>query len=371
MATYTAEQKQNIVNKACELIRNGGSISAIAKELGVAYKSLKTWIENMAKPEGDNSSEPTPVKTKKAQRPVSPATKRKAKVKSNKEADTARPRKAKTTKAKVGTQASDSGQISLKVIALPNSTVVAIGSQSHEVKNDHPKCNEIKSLLTESGDSISKEDAEKLTVLIEGEKIQAIKQWAQGKLSISNGVVTWDGKPIVGGLKTVLIKLAESGDTSRLKNFSNFIEKVRQCISYKVNQRFFDFISKNSLKITEDGDIIAFKVVRNNFKDKHTGTFDNSVGKIVEMPRNEVDDQDTNTCSNGLHICSEGYIKSFSSSGDRLVLVKVDPRDICSIPTDYDSQKCRCCKYQVIKDVTEEWKQGKHLQYTDDYKFKI
>lgn len=377
MATkYTAEQKQTIVNKACKLIREGGSLSAVAKEVGVAYKSLKSWIDSMAKSEGDTSTDPTPVKTKKSKRPTSPSTKRKARTTANKsrsatKAESDETRTSGSPKAEVGAQEKDSGQISLKVISLPNSTVVAIGSQSHEVKSEHPKSEQIKSLLEQYGDSVTEEQAQELTTLIEGEKIQALKQWSQGKLNINNGLVTWDGKPIVGGLKTVLIKLAESGDTSRLQNFSNFIEKVRQCTSYKINQRFFDFISKNSLQITEDGDIIAFKVVRGNYMDKHSGTFDNSVGKIVEMPRNEVDDQDTNTCSNGLHICSESYIKSFSSSGDRLVLVKVDPRDICSIPTDYQSTKCRTCRYEVVKDVTEEWKQGKHLQYTDDYKFAL
>ena len=139
------------------------------------------------------------------------------------------------------------------------------------MKKDHPRFNQINIFLSKVEDNaVTTEQAKELENLIEGEQVTQLKTWSQGKLSIDNGVVRWDGKPLVGGLKEVMLRLAASGDTKRLKNFSAFIEKVRQCVSYKVNQRFFDFISKNSLQITEEGDIIAFKVVRHDYKDKHS-----------------------------------------------------------------------------------------------------
>ncbi|WAW11716.1 rIIB protein [Acinetobacter phage nACB2] len=369
---YTDAQKKDYAIKACKIIKSGGSINSAAKELGIANRTIKSWIEQYAPAEAtDKDGKEVEVETTrkaKAKRQPAASTTRRKKAGGSK---TTKPKQQKATTAEVGTEAQTTGSVELKVITLPNSTVIAIASQSHEVKKDHPRFNQINIFLSKVVDNVITEDqAKELENLIEGEQVTQLKTWSQGKLSIDNGVVRWDGKPLVGGLKEVMLRLAASGDTKRLKNFSAFIEKVRQCVSYKVNQRFFDFISKNSLQITEDGDIIAFKVVRHDYKDKHSGTFDNSVGKTVQMPRNEVDDQDTNTCSNGLHICSESYIKSFSSSNDRLVLVKVDPRDIVSIPTDYNSSKCRTCRYTVVKDVTDEWKAGKHIQYTDDYKFK-
>lgn len=371
---YTDAQKKDYAIKACKIIKSGGSINSAAKEFGIANRTIKSWIEQYAPAEAtDKDGNEVEVKTSrkaKAKRQPAPRTARRKKASAKNQSEDERSSSTEV-KAEVGTQEKTSGSVELKVITLPNSTVIAIGSQSHEVKKDHPRFNQINIFLSKVEDNaVTTEQAKELENLIEGEQVTQLKTWSQGKLSIDNGVVRWDGKPLVGGLKEVMLRLAASGDTKRLKNFSAFIEKVRQCVSYKVNQRFFDFISKNSLQITEDGDIIAFKVVRHDYKDKHSGTFDNSVGKTVQMPRNEVDDQDTNTCSNGLHICSESYIKSFSSSNDRLVLVKVDPRDIVAIPTDYAASKCRTCRYTVIKDVTDEWKQGKHTQYTDDYKFK-
>jgi hypothetical protein len=67
------------------------------------------------------------------------------------------------------------------------------------------------------------------------------------------------------------------------------------------------------------------------------------------MERNKVDDNQNNTCSSGLHFCSENYLRSFG--GDRTVIVKINPRDVVSIPTDYDNSKGRACRYEVIGEV--------------------
>jgi hypothetical protein len=67
------------------------------------------------------------------------------------------------------------------------------------------------------------------------------------------------------------------------------------------------------------------------------------------MPRNKVDDNQNNTCSYGLHFCSEGYLKHFG--GARTVIVKINPRDVVSIPNDYNQTKGRTCRYEVIGEV--------------------
>jgi hypothetical protein len=108
-------------------------------------------------------------------------------------------------------------------------------------------------------------------------------------------------------------------------------------------------LEKNNLPITSDGHFLAYKKVRKDFKDCHTGTMDNSVGKIVEMERHEVDDNANNTCSNGLHFCSKEYLNHFG--GERTVIVKINPADVVSIPTDYDFSKGRACRYEVIGEL--------------------
>jgi hypothetical protein len=119
--------------------------------------------------------------------------------------------------------------------------------------------------------------------------------------------------------------------------------------SYRSVQELYGFLEKNNLPITPDGYFLAYKRVRDDYTDCHTGTMDNSIGKTVSMERNQVDDDQNNTCSQGLHFCSQGYLKHFG--GARTIIVKINPRDVVSIPTDYDNSKGRACKYQVIGEV--------------------
>ena len=114
-------------------------------------------------------------------------------------------------------------------------------------------------------------------------------------------------------------------------------------------QKFLSTVEKNNLPITADGHFLAYKKVRGDFKDCHTGTMDNSVGKIVEMERNQVDDNANQTCSTGLHFCSQNYLNHFG--GERTMILKINPADVVSIPTDYDFSKGRACRYEVIGEL--------------------
>jgi hypothetical protein len=111
-------------------------------------------------------------------------------------------------------------------------------------------------------------------------------------------------------------------------------------------------LEKNSLPITPDGHFLAYKKVRYDYKDCHSGTMDNSVGQVVEMERNSVDDDKDRTCSTGLHFCSRDYLNHFG--GERLVIVKVNPRDVVSIPSDYNGAKGRACRYEVVDEIDKD-----------------
>jgi hypothetical protein len=70
------------------------------------------------------------------------------------------------------------------------------------------------------------------------------------------------------------------------------------------------------------------------------------------MERMNVDDDPNHTCSAGLHFCAYSYLSSYGSSGnDKVMLVKVNPADVVSIPTDYNNAKARCCRYEVVQEI--------------------
>jgi hypothetical protein len=124
--------------------------------------------------------------------------------------------------------------------------------------------------------------------------------------------------------------------------------------SKRAVDELYGFLEKGNLPITADGCFLAYKKVRNDYLDIHSGTMDNSVGKVLEMERNEVDDNANNTCSTGLHFCSLDYLSHFGGADSRTVVVKINPRDVVSIPADYHATKGRTCRYEVIDEIGKD-----------------
>jgi len=65
-----------------------------------------------------------------------------------------------------------------------------------------------------------------------------------------------------------------------------------------------------------------------------------------------VDDDQNRTCSASLHFCSRDYLNHFG--GERIVVVKINPRDVVSIPTDYNNSKGRACRYEIVDEIDKE-----------------
>jgi hypothetical protein len=101
------------------------------------------------------------------------------------------------------------------------------------------------------------------------------------------------------------------------------------------------------IPLTDDGNFLAYKSVRKDYKDHHSGQFDNSPGVVNEMPRNKISDDPRIECHEGFHVGALEYASTFKSDG-RVVVCEVDPVDVVCIPYDYSQQKMRVSKYKVI-----------------------
>ena len=127
-----------------------------------------------------------------------------------------------------------------------------------------------------------------------------------------------------------------------------FITRLHLNPSKRAVDELYTFLEHKHLPLTETGTFLAYKAVRQDFTDKHTGRFDNSVGNVLEMPRNKVDDDKNVGCSYGFHAGTLAYATNFAGGNDRMVLVEIDPADVVSIPTDCEFQKLRTCRYKVV-----------------------
>jgi hypothetical protein len=147
-----------------------------------------------------------------------------------------------------------------------------------------------------------------------------------------------------------------------------FITKLNLNPSSRAVNELYAFLEHKFLPITNNGNFLAYKALRSNYTDVHSGKFDNSVGNVLEMPRNKVDDNKENGCSYGFHAGTLEYARGFRPMDGKLVLVEINPADVVSIPLDCECQKLRTCKYMVVQeyevpleDLTYE------SRYTTDY----
>lgn len=180
-----------------------------------------------------------------------------------------------------------------------------------------------------------------------------VKSWSNGDLEITSTAVLYKGKELNDTFSKFLLEkfISNPHEVDALKAWGKFLTLIDGSSSFKVANRLFLFLQHNDLQIDDEGNVLAWKVVRQDYRDKYSGRFDNSPGQILEMPRNKVDDDDNSHCSYGFHVCSWGYLRSFSGTGDPVMQVKISIDDIIAIPTDYNGEKIRVCKYEVLREV--------------------
>jgi len=171
-------------------------------------------------------------------------------------------------------------------------------------------------------------------------------------VTIFYGRVELHGQPIQGYLTDLILRQARAGHA--VTPLARFLEKVNENPSHRAVEDLYKWVEANNMPITNDGCIIAYKIVRNDFKDCHSGKFDNSPGQTVSMPRNQVDENPNQTCSKGLHGCGPEYLPEFGPADQRVVIIKVSPADMVAFPKDYNLSKFRCCRYEVLHEVPRE-----------------
>jgi hypothetical protein len=172
----------------------------------------------------------------------------------------------------------------------------------------------------------------------------------KGVVSVTRSEVRYNGDPIKGVLVERIIWLLSEGFD--IMPMVRFLENLFQNPAEFAREELYLWLETSNLPITEDGHFLAYKNVRGDFKSIHDGLTDNTPGTVVSMPREAVDQDRNNTCSQGLHFCSRDYLPHFSNAADgKTVLLKINPADVVSIPSDYNNAKGRAWQYEVLSVV--------------------
>lgn len=120
-------------------------------------------------------------------------------------------------------------------------------------------------------------------------------------------------------------------------------------------EELFDFLQHNSIALTEDGCFLAYKKIRQDYTDCWTGKILNKPKTFVSMPRKDVCADRSICCAPGLHVAAWHYFKSCYSDNStyRTIEVKVNPKDVVSVPNEYGFAKMRVCKYYVTREINK------------------
>ena len=165
-------------------------------------------------------------------------------------------------------------------------------------------------------------------------------------IEVKDGNLYVFDEPVHSTLATRVLSFLEAGlDCVHL---FKFILKLNLNPSKRAVDELYTFLEHRALPITDNGNFLAYKAVRDDYSDKYTGKFINTIDAVLEMPRNKVDDDKNVGCSYGFHAGTVEYAKDFMGREGHLMIVEINPADVVSIPTDCQFQKLRTSKYKVV-----------------------
>lgn len=190
-----------------------------------------------------------------------------------------------------------------------------------------------------------------------------INKYGEGKITVVDGEILYGDAPMHNALTKRLIRQMDEG--FKVEHMLKFLENLMKNPLQSARDELYEWIEANNNPITDDGCFIAFKRVGSQYLDHYTGTIRNMIGDKPMMPRDEVDDNRHNHCSVGLHFASESYLPHYHADtpGHTMVL-KINPADVVSIPTDYSFAKGRCWTYEVISELEDN-------KFSDYYKTSV
>lgn len=221
-------------------------------------------------------------------------------------------------------------------------TVVLDGSPRtiHKGSAQYPALRQ--ALFDERWDEISK------LLTVDG----ALAKWFAGTQFVSEGgairfIVQADGAvadlDVPASLSKRLQAMVANGEDPT--PLINFYTRLAKNPSWRSRTQLFDFLAHCSIPIEPDGTFLAYKGVREDMKDVHSGKFDNSPGQRHAMPRSMISDDPEVACHVGFHVGAKQYATNF---GPTHVICRVDPEHVVCVPKDESWQKMRVCEYVVV-----------------------
>jgi len=253
---------------------------------------------------------------------------------------------------------------------------VVVENQPHEFDSTHP---EYAGLV----ECVQTGDTEEFIQLMEVGTV--IENWSEGNFEFRDGFLYYEDEQVADQPTVRIIELIKNGWD--YKPMLAYLDRLYNNVSNRAVMESYNWCSHKGLPITPDGFLVGYKGVKvyngedttdkmgRNLKqgdlvDIYTGnSFRNNEGDDCGMKRRQVSDDCNQGCAAGLHVGTYEYACDWAGAGGKVVLVKFDPADIVSVPSDCQFQKMRVSNYTVMsiaRDIIEEEVYDDHDEY-DDY----
>ena len=202
--------------------------------------------------------------------------------------------------------------------------------------------------------------------------VSQLNEYCEGYINADSRTLSWNGIEMPDMFAGTILDMIQQGYP--FEPMLNFLDNMSQNPSDHAIVELFEFMQNKNMPITGDGHFLAYKAVRSDYKDIYSGTFNNSVGSVCEVERKKVDGNRDHHCAAGLHVGAFDYAKSYGGidlddneggDGNKLMICKVNPRDVVSVPSDCRCQKLRCCRYEVVSEFQDIFKSVVHLTGQD------
>ena len=212
-----------------------------------------------------------------------------------------------------------------------------------------------------------------------------IEDWSEGDFEFRDGFLYYEDEQVASQPTDRILQLIKNGWDH--KPMLSYLDRLYQNVSTRAVMESYNWCSHKGLPITPDGYLVGYKGVAvysggnttdkmgrplqdGDLVDRYTGnSFRNNVADECNMNRRRVSDDCTQGCAAGLHVGTYEYACDWAGNEGKVVLVKFDPADIVSVPTDCEHQKMRVSGYTVIgiaRDVIEE-EVYDYDEYEDEY----
>ena len=172
-----------------------------------------------------------------------------------------------------------------------------------------------------------------------------VDQYGNLIINVENETVTLEASEEDSLLALIGILQKKGVLTSSIERVKPFLKNILENPYINASEELYEYLKNMDFEITEDGCFLAYKRVNKNLGSIYDGgKTKHVIGQYTE--ETNFDTNRNNDCSRGLHFCSKSYLSNYA--GAKTIIVKVNPKDVVSIPKDYNFAKGRCCKYMTM-----------------------